>query len=153
MNVGNYIFEQTVKNAKTDAVKFLTAFPTILRGIMLDQHPNLITTADVPKKRESSLTLHHKLFGVDYVPNIVGTSGVVPATRMMTKQEIVAALNDTCVMLDERKAQFELMIHSLESEDVAAEDELEYNDEDDVEEAGNEDEGSEEGSGSSSEAE
>jgi len=150
MNVGNYIFEQTLKHAKTDVVKFPITFQTILCGIMLDQHPNLITAADVPKKKESPLTLHHKLFGVDHVPYLAGTSGVVPATRMMTKQETVAALKDTCVMLDERKSRFELMIHSLERDDVAAEDELEDNDEDDAEVVGNQDEESEEGSGSSS---
>lgn len=36
----------------------------------------------------------------------------------MTKQEIIAALKDTCVLMDKRKAQFELMIHSLEGEGV-----------------------------------
>jgi len=36
----------------------------------------------------------------------------------MSKQDIVAALKDTCLMLDERKAKFELMISALEREDV-----------------------------------
>ena len=71
----------------------------------------------------------------------------------MTRQEIVAALQDTCVMLDERKAQFEMMINSLEKEDVAAEDEREVNEDDNACGVGNEDDGSEEGFGSSSEAE
>ena len=50
----------------------------------------------------------------------------------MTKQDIVAALKDTCVMLDERKAQFELMIHALENEDVATAGEQEESDEEEV---------------------
>ena len=150
VDFGAYIFEQTMKHAKTDVIKFRIAFATLLCSIILDQHPNIKTANEVPKKRESPLTLHHKLFGVDHVPDLVGTSGGVPAAGIMSKQEIVAALKDTCVMLDERKAQFDLMIHSLEREDVVAEDELEDNEDDNAERAGNEDERSKEGSGSSS---
>jgi hypothetical protein len=71
----------------------------------------------------------------------------------------VAALKYTCVLLDERKeelderkSQFELMIHSLESENVGAGDELaesEKEDEDE-DEAGNDNEDKEGTSGSSS---
>ena len=42
----------------------------------------------------------------------------------MTNEAIITSLKDTCLLLDEKKAQFELMIHSLEKEKVAAEDEL-----------------------------
>ena len=63
-----------------------------------------------------------------------------PATGLMTKKEIVAALNDTCVILDERKARFELMIHILEKEDAANEDEQEGNEEEEAEDAGSEEE-------------
>jgi hypothetical protein len=120
MDFGTYIFEQTVKHAKTDAVKCPIAFPTLLCGIMLEQHPSLITAADVPEKREPPLTLHPELFSADHVPDIVGTSGTAPPAGLMTKQEIVKALKDTCVLLEERKAKFELMIHSLEGEITAA---------------------------------
>jgi len=123
MNIGKYVFEQTVKHAKTDLVKCLIAFPTLLCGIMLDQHPSLITAADIPEKRESPLTLHPKLFSANHVSDIVRTSGNIPAIGLMTKQDIVAALKDTCVILDERKAQLELMIYALEKEDVATADE------------------------------
>jgi len=60
--------------------------------IMLDQHPSLITTADIPEKRESPLTLHPKLFSANHVPDIVGTSGNIPATGLMMKRDIVAAI-------------------------------------------------------------
>lgn len=115
MNFGQYIFEQTVKHAKTDVVRCPIAFPTLLCGVMLKQHPGLITTADVPEKREQPFTLHPKCVGTDHVSDLVGTSGSTPT---MTKQEIIAALKDTCVLMDKRKAQFELMIHSLEGEGV-----------------------------------
>jgi len=144
---GAYIFKQTVRHAKTDVVKFHIAFPILLCSIILDQHPNIKTVNDVPSKRESPLTLHQKLFGADHVPDIVGTSGRVPMARAITKKEIIAALKDTCVMLDEGKAQFELMIDSLEKEDVG--DGIE--DEEEASDAG-EDQEDEEASGRSSEA-
>ena len=120
MDFGRYIFDQSVKHVKTAAVRLPIAFPTLLCSIMLDQHPGLITVDHLPKKRESSLTIHHRLFGDNHAPDLVGTSGSTPAVKPMTKEEIIVALKDTCVMLDERKAQFELMIHALEKEDVAA---------------------------------
>ena len=58
MNLGKYVFEQTVKHAKTDAVKFPIAFPTLLCNIMIEQRPSLVTIVDTPMKRESPLTLH-----------------------------------------------------------------------------------------------
>ena len=123
INIGKYVFEQTVKHAKTDAVKCPIAFPTLLCGIILDQHPNIKIVNDVPSKRESPLTLLQKLFGVDHVPYIVGTSRRVPGAGAMTKEQFIVSLKDTYVMLDERKAQFELMIQSLEIVDAATADE------------------------------
>jgi len=46
-----------------------------LSSIILDQHPSIKTANVIAKKRESPLMLHYKLFGADYVPDIVGTSG------------------------------------------------------------------------------
>jgi hypothetical protein len=63
MDIGRYVFDQILKHAKTDAVKLPIAFPTLLRNIMLSQHPGLITAADLPMKRESTLTIHQKIFG------------------------------------------------------------------------------------------
>jgi len=151
MNIGKYVFEQTVKHAKTNTVKFPITFPIMLSNIMMEQHPSLLTIADTPKKRESALTLHCKLFGDDHVSDIVGTSRRVLGAGAMTKEQIIVALKDTCVMLDERKAQFELMIQSLEIEDAAAEDEPEEDEGGDIDGAVNEDESDEEDSGNSSE--
>jgi len=61
MYIGRYVFDQTVKHAKIDAVKFPIAFPTLLCNIMLSQHPGLITADDLPMKRESPLTIHQKI--------------------------------------------------------------------------------------------
>jgi len=124
MDFGTYIFEQTVKHAKTDAIRFLIAFPTLLCSIILDQHHNIKSASYVPEKREPPLTLHSKLFSANHVPDIVGISGSVLVVGTMTNEAIITSLKDTCLLLDEKKAQFELMIHSLEKEKVAAEDEL-----------------------------
>jgi len=69
----------------------------------------------------------------------------------MTKQAIITALKDTCVLLDEKKAQFELMIQSLEKEEAAAEDEPDDAENDDAEGTSNEDASGKDDSGSSSE--
>jgi hypothetical protein len=92
------------------------------------------------------------LFGSSHAPDIVGTSGNVPAAGLMTKQEIVAALKDTCVLLDERKAQFELMIHSLEGENTDADEQAENEKDEEAHDAENENEDGAEDSDSSSEA-
>jgi len=89
MDFGRYIFDQTVKHANTDVVRLPIAFPSLMCSIMLDQHPGLITAVDLPKKRESPLTIHQKLFGDNHVPDLVGTSGSTPAVGLMTKEEII----------------------------------------------------------------
>ena len=100
--------------------------------------------------------MHSKLFSDNHVPDIVGTSGAVPTEGSMTKQEIVTALKDTCVFLNKRKAQFELMIHTLERK-VPAENELEesgeveVNDVEDDNADGNEDASGKEDFGNNSE--
>jgi len=119
MDFTTYIFEQTVKHAKTDVVKFPIPFPTLMCSIILNQHPSIKTDVDVPNKRESPLTLHYKLFGANHVLDVVGTSGIVPFVGLMTRKVIMAALKDTSQMLDERKAQFEMMFQALEKEDDA----------------------------------
>ncbi|KAK2423048.1 hypothetical protein QL285_033530 [Trifolium repens] len=119
---GTYIFDQTIKHAKTTAVKLPTAFPTLLCDIILAQQPGIKYATDVAKKRETPLSLHYKLFGSHHVPDIAGTSGTAAATTgTMTRKDIISALKDTCSMLDERKALFEKMIAALETEDQAAE--------------------------------
>ena len=143
MDFGRYIFDQT------DAVRLPIAFPTLLCSIMLDQHPGLITADDLPKKRESPLTIHQKLFEDNHASDLAETSESTPAAKSMTKEEIIVALKDTCVMLDERKAQFELMIHSLEREDVAVEDEQAESEEATNGDADDVDQEDEEASGSS----
>jgi hypothetical protein len=55
-----------------------------LSSIILDQHPSIKTANVIAKKRESPLMFHYKLFGADYVPNIVGTFGSTLAAGLIS---------------------------------------------------------------------
>jgi hypothetical protein len=125
MNIGTFIFEQTLRHGRSEAVKLPIAFPTLLTGIILQQQPGILSSADVTKKRESSLTLHFKLFESRHVADLVGAS--VPTSTptaagtgsgLMSRKEIVTALKDTCRYLKERKTLFDRMILTLENDET-----------------------------------
>ncbi|KAH1210331.1 hypothetical protein GmHk_15G044672 [Glycine max] len=142
-NFGNYIFDQTVKHSESFAVKLPIAFPTVLCGIMLSQHPNILNNIDSVMKRESPLSLHYKLFEGTHVPDIVSTSGKAAASGAVSKDALIAELKDTCKVLEatikattEKKMELERLIKRLsesgiddgeaaEQEDEAAEEEVE----------------------------
>ncbi|KAL5161513.1 hypothetical protein HKD37_07G018785 [Glycine soja] len=142
-NFGNYIFDQTVKHSESFAVKLPIAFPTVLCGIMLSQHPNILNNIDSVKKRESALSLHYKLFEGTHVPDIVSTSGKAAASGAVSKDALIAELKDTCKVLEatikattEKKMELERLIKRLsdsgiddgeaaEEEEEAAEEEEE----------------------------
>ncbi|KAH1253795.1 hypothetical protein GmHk_04G010370 [Glycine max] len=131
-NFGNYIFDQTVKHSESFAVKLPIAFPTVLCGIMLSQHPNMLNYTDSVMKRESPLSLHYKLFEGTHVPDIVSTSvstsGKAAASGAVSKDALIAELKDTCKVLEatikattEKKMELELLIKRL-SENFSEED-------------------------------
>ncbi|KAL5156381.1 hypothetical protein HKD37_U058824 [Glycine soja] len=142
-NFGNYIFDQTVKHSESFAVKLPIAFPTVLCGIMLSQHPNILNNIDSVIKRESALSLHYKLFEGTHVPDIVSTSGKAAASGAVSKDALIAELKDTCKVLEatikattEKKLELERLIKRLsdsgidngeaaEEEEEAAEEEEE----------------------------
>ncbi|KAL5134054.1 hypothetical protein HKD37_03G007303 [Glycine soja] len=142
-NFGNYIFDQTVKHSESFAVKLPIAFPTVLCGIMLSQHPNILNYTDSVMKRESPLSLHYKLFEGTHVPDIVSTSGKAAASGAVSKDALIAELKDTCKVLEatikattEKKMELERLVKRLsesgiddgeaaEQEDEAAEEEEE----------------------------
>ncbi|KAH1266185.1 hypothetical protein GmHk_01G001731 [Glycine max] len=146
-NFGNYIFDQTVKHSESFAVKLPIAFPTVLCGIMLSQHPNILNYTDSVMKRESPLSLHYKLFEGTHVPDIVSTSGKAAASGAVSKDALIAELKDTCKVLEatikattEKKMELERLINRLsesgindgeaaEQENEAAEEEVEATEE------------------------
>ncbi|KAL5165873.1 hypothetical protein HKD37_18G050941 [Glycine soja] len=118
-NFGNYIFDQTVKHSESFAVKLPIAFPTVLCGIMLSQHSNILNNIDSVMKRESPLSLHYKLFEGTHVPDIVSTSGKA-ASGAVSKDALIAELKDSCKVLEatikattEKKMELELLIKRL----------------------------------------
>ncbi|KAH1199122.1 hypothetical protein GmHk_18G052549 [Glycine max] len=162
-NFGNYIFDQTVKHSESFAVKLPIAFPTVLCGIMLSQHPNILNNIDSVMKRESALSLHYKLFEGTHVPNIVSTSGTAAASSAVSKDALIAELKDTCKVLDatikattEKKMELERLIKRLsdsgiddgeaaeaEEEAAEAEEEAAEEEEDAAEDTESEDDDSE----------
>ncbi|KAL5153640.1 hypothetical protein HKD37_19G053143 [Glycine soja] len=145
-NFGNYIFDQTVKHSESFAVKLPIAFPTVLCGIMLSQHPNMLNHIDSVMKRESPLSLHYKLFEGTHVPDIVSTSGKAAASGAVSKDALIAELKDTCKVLEatikattEKKMEQERLIKRLSDSGIddgeAAEEEEEAAEEKEEEDA------------------
>ncbi|KAH1205689.1 hypothetical protein GmHk_16G046337 [Glycine max] len=149
-NFGNYIFDQTVKHSESFAVKLPIAFPTVLCGIMLSQHPNMLNYTDSVMKRESPLSLHYKLFEGTHVPDIVSTSGKAAASGAVSKDALIAELKDTCKVLEatikantEKKMELERLIKRLSEsgiDDEAAEEDGEAAEEEEEEAAAEEEE-------------
>ncbi|KAL5133533.1 hypothetical protein HKD37_03G006837 [Glycine soja] len=160
-NFGNYIFYQTVKHSESFAVKLPIAFPTVLCGIMLSQHPNILNYTDSVMKRESPLSLHYKLFERTHVPDIVSTSGKAAASGAVSKDALIAELKDTCKVLEatikattEKKMELERLIKRLsesgiddgeaaKEEEAAEQEEEEAEDEDAAEDTESDDDDSE----------
>ncbi|KAH1188298.1 hypothetical protein GmHk_U059752 [Glycine max] len=142
-NFGNYIFDQTVKHSESFAVKLPIAFPTVLCGIMLSQHPNILNYTDSVMKRESPLSLHYKLIEGTHVPDSVSTSGKAAASGAVSKDALIAELKDTCKVLEatikattEKKMELERLIKRLSESGIddgeAAEEEEEAAEEEDA---------------------
>jgi hypothetical protein len=48
---GRFMFEQIIKHASTNAVKLPIAFPSMICGIILNQHPGILSSNDLPSRR------------------------------------------------------------------------------------------------------
>lgn len=97
---GKYIFEQVLKQAFSTAVKMSICFPSLVYGIILNQHPGILLPIDSVKKRDSPLSLHYKLFVGTRVPYIVMTSS--QALGLATsKKSVIAQLKETCKELED----------------------------------------------------
>lgn len=71
---GAYVFYATLEHAKSFALQLPIAFPTLLCGIVLDQHPNILVDTDVPCKRKGKLNIEQRLLAGTNVAAGVGTS-------------------------------------------------------------------------------
>jgi hypothetical protein len=114
---GTYIFDQTIQHGKSWAIRMPIAFPSLLCGIILSQHPNILTGDDEPCKREPSLSLHFKLFERDHAADIDGPSRkVTPST--MNRKAMIASMEATVRALDEQKKELEKVISALKQEEA-----------------------------------
>ncbi|XP_058767280.1 uncharacterized protein LOC131640946 [Vicia villosa] len=115
---GTYIFDQTMKHARSFSVKGPIAFPSLLCGIILTQYPNILNEHDVVCKRESPLAFIYKLFQGTHVPDIVMTSAETSKSgASASKAKVIAMLNETCKELEARKISLEKMISTLEMDE------------------------------------
>lgn len=97
---GKYIFEQVLKQALSTAVKMPICFPSLIYGIILNQHPGILLPIDSVNKKDSPLSLHYKLFVGSHVPDIVMTSSQTPGLAT-SKKSVFAQLKDTCKKLED----------------------------------------------------
>ncbi|XP_058751091.1 uncharacterized protein LOC131624127 [Vicia villosa] len=100
LDYGSYIFNQTVKHVGTCAIKRPIAFPSLLCGIIISQHPGVLRDTYTVSKRESSLSFHSKLFTGKHVPDIVMTS-VHCVTKSSSKAAMICELMEACKYLDD----------------------------------------------------
>ncbi|XP_050909457.1 uncharacterized protein LOC127123264 [Lathyrus oleraceus] len=90
---GRFMFEQIIKHATTNAVKLPIAFPSMICGIILNQHPGILCSNDLPSRRKPALFVHYKLFEGIHVEDIVLTSAMKrPASKVGT----IVELKETC---------------------------------------------------------
>ncbi|XP_050909409.1 uncharacterized protein LOC127123210 [Lathyrus oleraceus] len=113
-----YMFDQIIKHATTNVVKLPISFPSIIGGIILNQHPSILCSNDLPSRRKPTLSVHYKLFEGSHVEDIVMTSAM---RRPVSKVEAISELKETCKELGEgirvattRKQSLEALIESLE---------------------------------------
>jgi hypothetical protein len=113
-----------MQHGKSWAIRMPIAFSSLLCGIILSQHPTILTADDEPCKRESPLSLHFKLFEGDHAADIAGPSrNVTPST--MNRKAMIASMEATCRALDAQKKEIEKVILALKQEEAEEEAELE----------------------------
>ncbi|KAK2423391.1 hypothetical protein QL285_033847 [Trifolium repens] len=123
-NYGAHIFEETVQHAKSWAVRMPIAYPSLICGIILTQHPTIITADDEVSKRESPLDFHPRLFEGTHAADIeiTGPSVAAPTgSGSMSRKEMIASLEAACRALDEKKKSLEQVIVALQQEEAAEE--------------------------------
>ncbi|KAK2368216.1 hypothetical protein QL285_081425 [Trifolium repens] len=126
VDYGSLIFDQIVEHGKSWAMKLVISFPTIICGIILDQHPNILLPEDVPCKRDSPMTLSYKLFeGKHAADIIVPSKKVVPqenvASTSMNRKAMIITMEAAVKALDEQKTELERVIFALKQEEAEEE--------------------------------
>ncbi|KAK2422616.1 hypothetical protein QL285_033139 [Trifolium repens] len=126
VDFGSLIFDQIVEHGKSWAVKLVIAFPSLICGIILDQHPNILLLEDVPCKRESPMTFAYKLFEGKHAADIVVPHNKVApagkaASSSMTRKTMIISMEAAVKALDEQKFELEKVITALKQKEAEAE--------------------------------
>ncbi|XP_045796316.1 uncharacterized protein LOC123890702 [Trifolium pratense] len=116
---GTHIFNATILHGSSTAVKMSIAFPTLICGIILSQHPDICTNSDVPVSRPSALTMDFRLLEGKHAADIAVASLKTPAVGM-TKRQMIANLREVSNMLGEKKELVDGVIQALELEQSQA---------------------------------
>ncbi|CAJ2651615.1 unnamed protein product [Trifolium pratense] len=116
---GTHIFNATILHGSSTAVKMPIAFPTLICGIILSQHPDICTNSDVPVSRPSALTMDFRLLEGKHAADIAVASLKTPAVGM-TKRQMIANLREVSNMLGEKKELVDGVIQALELEQSQA---------------------------------
>ncbi|KAK2417317.1 hypothetical protein QL285_039630 [Trifolium repens] len=137
VDYGSLIFDQIVEHGKSWAMKLIISFPTIICGIILNQHPNILLPDDLPCKRESPLTLSYKLFDGKHAADItVPAKKVVAqdseASTSMNRKAMILTMEATVRALDEQKSELEKVIAALKKKEAEEEGLVAENADDDV---------------------
>ncbi|KAK2422130.1 hypothetical protein QL285_032689 [Trifolium repens] len=143
-NYGAHIFEETVQHAKSWAVRMPIAYPSLICGIILAQHPNILTADDEVSKRESPLDFHPRLFEGKHAADIeiAGPSVAAPTgSGSMSRKEMIVSLEASCQALDEKKKSLEKVIMALKQEEEAEEGEQVQDDQEGGTAGANDDDG------------
>ncbi|KAK2352930.1 hypothetical protein QL285_090623 [Trifolium repens] len=123
-NYGAHIFDETVQHGKSWTVRMPIAYPSLICGIILAQHPTILTADDEVSKRESPLDFHPRLFEGTHAADIeiTGPSVAAPTgSGSMSRKEMIASLEAACKALDEKKKSLEQVIMALRQEEAAEE--------------------------------
>ncbi|KAK2449604.1 hypothetical protein QL285_008784 [Trifolium repens] len=137
VDYGSLIFDQIVEHGKSWAMKLVISFPTIICGIILNQHPNILHPEDLPCKRESPLTLSYKLFDGKHAADIIVPPKKVVAqenvaSTSMNRKAMITTLEATVRALDEQKSELQRVISALKKEEAEEEGLMEENEGDDA---------------------
>lgn len=112
-----------MKHVTSYDVNMPIAFPSLICGVILSQHPSILISSDSICKRDHPFSLHYSLFTGKHVPEIIMTSGQT-SSRPTTRTNILDELKDTFKTLDEtikscteRKCKLEILIKALSEEE------------------------------------
>ncbi|CAJ2671712.1 unnamed protein product [Trifolium pratense] len=113
---GSYFFQETLSHALTYAVEKPVALPTLLCNIILEQHPDILRSTDVPCKRKGVLVIEQRLLDGTNAAAGVGTSVQAEA---LSRKQMISDLTETSRALEARKLKIDRVIEALKAEEAA----------------------------------